>query len=416
MSRKRIFLTVPIAIALAGAVAGWVYYVGAADAARHETNTLRELDAEDIGLLVKSQTVSGDGELSTLLDSPERRRAFLRGLREHLALAAAARNELIDEDPDFTVNLGYKSNLLLADLYQSKLKESPDETLEIADDEISAVLAVPENASAFERDMETLRRIQNAANENIGNGIRLGVLAGEGLKRVKAKWARAKIVSDLAKQDTEFINSRAVTLRLQVLEAGLLSTHLLQKNYPARIKATPAEIDRFITERPEYSIESKRKKAEDILTRVRRGEDISKLAALYSEHRPSRKTGGLIENVMAGDQPAELESELLRLKPGQTAEHVIETELGFHVARLEAKLSRKMPDGRTIPELTFRQVLFQKQFEQPGVGNSEIPAPFMTAEEIARMLIEKEKRDAYVSELVAANPVSLPDDFEIGEL
>ena len=55
--------------------------------------------------------------VAAIAERAETRRAFLKGIREHLALAAEARREGLSEDPNFKINLDYKKNLLLADLY-----------------------------------------------------------------------------------------------------------------------------------------------------------------------------------------------------------------------------------------------------------------------------------------------------------
>ena len=58
---------------------------------------------------------------------------------------------------------------------------------------------------------------------------------------------------------------------------------------------------------------------------------------------------------------------------------------------------------------TVCQIYF-KQVRTPGVNDPEIPPPFMTAEEIARMLIEREKRDRLVAEYMAKSKIEVPGE------
>ncbi len=409
-TKKYVFIAVAALLSVVGIAFAWNSYSRQADAAMTEAAILKEVSADDISTILKSQSDAGDENISAITESPEGRKAFVQGLREHLALAAEARREGLATDPLFVVNYEYKKAQLLADLYQTKLGHDLNKPYPVSPEEAAAVWASSENQKAFQRDMDAMRQIQSSVNEMLGTRMAPGVLMGEGLERAKNKWARTKIVSEKAKADADFMTAKEVQLRIKILEAGLLSADLLRKHWRDRIKASPAEIKSFIASKPEYDLRRKLTLAQQLHQRALEGESFDKLAE-QSEHRPTKKTGGLFEDMNQGDMPESLETALFAAEPGQIIGHIVTTDLGWHIAKLEKKTSIRLDNGREAYRYSFRQVLIQNKFEQPGVTDPNIPPPFMTAEEIAREQIEKEKRDRFVAEYLEKNKIAMPEDF-----
>ncbi len=409
--KKYVLIAVAALIGVVGIVVAWNSYSRQADAAMTEAAILKEVSADDISAILKSQAEAGDENIAAISESHESRKAFVQGLREHLALAAQARREGLASDPLFLINYEAKKDQLLADLYQAKLGHDLNKPYPVTEEESTAVWASAENKKAFQRDMDAMRQIQSSVNEMLGTQMAPGVLMGESLERAKRKWARTKIVSDKAKADADFMASKEVQLRMKVLEAGLLSSDLLRKHWRDRIKATDAEIKAFIAKNPEYDLNRKVILAQNIHQRVLNGENFNKLVAEHSEHRPTKATGGLFEEMMQGDMPEPLEAALLAAEPGQMIGHIVATDMGWHIAKLERKTPIRLDNGREVFRYSFRQILIQNKFEQPGVADPNIPPPFMTAEEIVRAQIEKDKRDGFVAEYLEKNKISMPEDF-----
>lgn len=402
MDKKYIIASVAIVAAIIG---GLALVLSGSSA---EAEPLTKLTEADVEAIARSQEQLGDNTLVEKLAVPEAKQAFLQGMKEHLALAAAATEEGIDEDPLFKINRDYKVNRLLADLYEPKLGHGPDNPFKPSKEDVDRIFADSGHAAAFKRDMDALQQIQNDANAKMGTGIQPGILAGESLERAKKSWVRAKLLSDRAKADAAFMESNEVKLRVNVLVAGLLSSDLLRKHWAERIRATDSEIANFIATRPEYDLKRKWQKADEVHKRALAGESFNKLVAEFTEHRPTKTTGGLIENIIAGDYPGPIENALLAATPGKVLPQIVESELGRHILMLVKRTAKRRDDGREVIEYSYRQILFQNKFEQPGVNNPEIPPPFMTAEEIARMLIEREKRDRLVAEYVAKSKIEVP--------
>ena len=63
--------------------------------------------------------------------------------------------------------------------------------------------------------------------------------------------------------------------------------------------------------------------------RIKKGDDFSTLAVLYSEDPGSAKKGGELGMFKRGDMHLEFEAAAFKLKPGEISD-IVETEDGFH--------------------------------------------------------------------------------------
>lgn len=384
-----------------------------AKAAKLEAETLKGLTAEEIGLILKSEALADRGAIEQFNENAEKRRLFLKGMHEYLALAAQARREGLVEDEKFKINVEYKKDILLADLYQAKLSDGKTTLYIVPDEEIRAVWANAENENLFTRDMNVLKEIRQEAIDASGAQISELVLDGDALDKVRQKWARTKVLSEKAKADADFMNQSEVSLRLKIVEAGILANDYLRVNWEKRIKATEQEISDYLARHPEYDVNKKKQLAETVLKKAKDGEDFTKLAKEFSEDRKTKDNGGLYEDMNKNVLWAEVETAALGLEKGQIAPAIVESSIGFHIVKLENKQIAKTADGGESVKFSVRHILLQKNFEEPNVKNPDIPPPFMKAEEIAKAEVEKEKREKFLAEVFAKNPISMPQDFSV---
>lgn len=413
MSKKSLVIIFALFAAVCTGFLIWRVQDTAAKTAKMEADILKGLTAEEINFVLKSESSNDGSGVVKIAQSAESRRAFLKAMREYLALAAQARREGLTEDSNFKINFEYKKNLLLADLYRAKLSQQQSKYYVVSEEEIKAVWSKPENEKQFEIDMDAMRAIQTAVAKERGDEQTFPKLQGGSLLKARENWARTKILSDKAKADTEFVQKREVQLRLKIVEAGILSSDYLRKHWAKNIRATEQEIAAYLSAHPEYDLKKKREKAEMILQRVRAGEDFSRLAAEYSEDRPTKKKGGLYENINKDYVWAEVENAALALESGQVADRLIESQIGYHIVKLENKQIKKQDDGGETIKFSIRHILLQKNFEEPGSGNPDVPAPFIKAEEIAKAEVEKQKRNEFVEDVIGRNQIVLPEDFTV---
>ncbi len=407
MKRPLVLFIVLASFAVA-AIAVWRIQDTRANEHRIETETLKGLSAEDIRVVLASQANSSDG----IPEDVETRRTFLKGMREYLALAAAARREGMTEDPAFRINFEHKKNILLADLYQAKLSKETGTDYKVLREALDAVWKDPANEKQFELDMSTLRDIQSAVARERGETISIQKLEGGSLVKARDNWSRVKILSDMAKNNYDFMSQPVIRLRTRILEAGILSADYLRKHW-SKVTANEADIADYLSRNPHYSVAAKRAKAEALLQRVRAGEDFASLASQFSEDRTTKIKGGLHENLSQGVIWEDVEKAALALDGQGTVDRLVETETGFHIVKLENKKVSKDAEGKEVLKFSLRHILIQRKFEDPQNMNPDIPSPFLSPEEIAKAAVEIEKRNAFVEQVLQKYDISLPEDFAV---
>ena len=415
--KRKILILVLITMILGGAAIFWRVLDSRTKAAKLESAILKNLSAEEIALILKNQSVSDPERVNTITKTEESRRAFLRGLKEYFALAAKARREGMADEKNFAPNIKLKENGLLSELYPVWLIEQGRTPLTVTKEQIEEVWKNPDSEKEFNEQIDALYAVQNAVAANMESS--LGVtqrLQGEGLEKARKGWARAKILSGLARADAEFMELPVVNLRMKILESGVLSNSYLAEYWKTRIKATEPEIAEYLSKHPEYDPNKKLEKAQTVLARARRGEDFAKLAKEFSEDRATKELGGLYKDWSKGAGLwAEVETAALNVKKGEVVGELVETKDGYHIVQLINQKKVKESDGTETVKFNLRHILFQKRFEDPLAArlNSQVPAPFKTGGEIAKTEIEIEKRKIFIEEIVGGENITLPEDFQL---
>jgi parvulin-like peptidyl-prolyl isomerase len=155
------------------------------------------------------------------------------------------------------------------------------------------------------------------------------------------------------------------------------------------------------------SPDAKRTAAEKILARAKRGEDFAKLANEFSADPGNKKPqgepqGGLYENVGKGVMVPPFEQAALALAPGQIAPELVESDFGFHIIKLERK-------GGTPETYDVRHILIAT-----GVSDPDNPgARMVPVAKYVKNEVEREKEQEIIDRLIAANKISVPNDFVI---
>lgn len=77
--------------------------------------------------------------------------------------------------------------------------------------------------------------------------------------------------------------------------------------------------------------EAAKKKAEDIIAKLKKGEDFAKLAKKYSDDTESKKDGGNLGYFNSGDMVEEFENAAYALKNNEYTTEPVETSYGYHI-------------------------------------------------------------------------------------
>lgn len=222
----------------------------------------------------------------------------------------------------------------------------------------------------------------------------------------------------------EFIDKSNLQVKLQ--QAQFLA-RLYADKATEQTKVTDEEIDQYIAAHPELDPAQKRTKAQGILDRAKAGEDFAALANEFSED-PGNKSpdgtmqGGIYKDVPKGRMVAPFEAAALALEPGQVAPDLVETDFGFHIVKLERKLGPSAnkddksaaPAGASPAGDTYdvRHILISTGVKDPDNPNAR-DAP---VKEFVRNKLETEKEKKLLDGIIAANNVSVPEDFEVPEV
>lgn len=91
----------------------------------------------------------------------------------------------------------------------------------------------------------------------------------------------------------------------------------------------------------EATVRAVRTKAEELLQRIKRGEDISELAREYSEDPGSANRGGETGFIERGDFVRQYEEVAFNMQPGEVSD-IVRTRYGFHIIKLLERRGEKV--------------------------------------------------------------------------
>ena len=126
-----------------------------------------------------------------------------------------------------------------------------------------------------------------------------------------------------------------------------------QENYiePAQAKLRHIFLKPAKTEEENKAVKAK---AEDILKKIKAGEDFAELAKKYSEAGDASK-GGDLDWMLTDSLSPQLSDPISKLKPGETTE-VIQTEGGFHILKIEDKKDRRIKPFEEVKDEIAKKI------------------------------------------------------------
>jgi peptidyl-prolyl cis-trans isomerase C len=166
------------------------------------------------------------------------------------------------------------------------------------------------------------------------------------------------VISKIAK-DEGFDSLADIREQMALLTDDFLSTEYIKRKIIANINVTDddanifykAHMEDFMTpemirarhilikvDKSASDEDKKRAKenAEEILNKIKRGEDFTKLALEFSDDRGSKKKGGDLGFFTKGKMVPDFEKVAFSLKPGEIS-NIFETPFGLHIVRVEER-------------------------------------------------------------------------------
>lgn len=351
-----------------------------------------ELTAEDMTLLAEDQAPQMRARLAT---DEQARKDFAKGVRQLLAVAEEGEAHGVGNDPEMKRQLDFQRANVLAQFYFQNLGESGPN---ITDQEVTDYFKQPANEQRFQQLVEDAKKQdpQFAAQAQ----------SKEQLDALKQRVGRVFLAEQKAVQQGL---DKKPDVRLQVLlqhARAVASKYASDIKLQDKMKASDDEVTAYLAAHPEMDTDKiQRAKAEEVLKRVRAGEDFATLAKEFSTDPGSKDKGGDLGWFGTGQMIAEFEKAAFALKPGEVSD-VVQSPYGFHIIKVEERKT-ETKDGKPQEMVHARHILFSE-----ASGDSPFGPP-QTSRSKAKSALEKEKADKILDEIVARSHVKVADNYTV---
>jgi len=348
------------------------------------------LSPEDVALIAEDQSPQIRTRLAT---DESARKDFAKNLKELLAVAEAAKQNKVDERPEVKRQLDLMRSVVIAeDFFKSQqANKSGATTPNVPEPEIDEFFKQPANQAKFDQFIKDAQKKnpQMAATE----------IPPEQLKQVRQQLGQV-LVGEQKGVKAGVDQKRKVQLQIMMEQAQVLARTYAQEQLEQKMKASDQEIDAYIAKHPELDSKQSRAKAEEVLKRVRAGEDFAKLAQEFSSDG-SKDKGGDLGWFGPGQMVPEFEKATAALKPGQVSD-IVESKFGFHIIKLDEKKT-ETKDGKPVEQWHARHILISQG--QPG----------RSGRDQAKAAVEQEKQKQVIEDIVAHSHVKVADNFQVSK-
>lgn len=348
-----------------------------------------ELTAEDMALIAEEQPPQFRQRLAT---DEKFRKDFAQDVRRLLAVAEEASAHGVDKDPEMKRQLEFQRAQVIA---QSYFEDPANATPDITDKEVEEHFKVAANQQRFDQ-------IINDAKAK--DPTFAAQMQPEQIEMLKQRFGRIYVAEKRA-VEKGIDKKPAVKLQLMLQHARTVAQKYAMENLKSKMEATDAEIDAYLASHPEADVDKQNKaKAEEVLKRLRGGEDFAKLAAEFGSDGTKDK-GGDLGWFGPSDMDPDFSKAAYALKPGEISD-VVQTRFGFHIIKLEERKTETNKEGKSEEKLHARHILISDPNNNPF-------GPPQTSREKARIAVEQEKAKKVLDEIVARSHVKVADNYQV---
>ena len=349
------------------------------------------LSAEDMALIAEDQPA----QFRVSLASDEKaRKEFAEDVKRLLAVAEEAKAKGVDKTPDMKRQLRIARAVVIAESYFKSLGGDGSRP-NVSEQEVEEIFKQPANKDLFDQ----LVADAKAKNPQLASGE----IPEEQLKMFRQQLGEV-LIGESKGIAAGVESQRPVQLQILFQQARALAQAYAREQLAEKTKATEAEIDAYIAQHPELDIKQKKGKAEEVLNRIRSGEDFNKLAQEFSTDTSNKDKGGDLGWFSHGDMVKEFSDAAFALKPGEVS-NVVETRYGYHIIKLDERRTEEK-EGKKEEQVHARHILIGEG------GQSDNPfAPPRSGREQARAAVEQEKQKRILEEIVARSHVTIAESF-----